>query len=610
MEGKHWAWMAFGMVALVIIIMTARSLVSTGVSTPPAATNGGAQTQPFTTVSPQTDLTPSRVTSGKAIPISIASSNTKEDWLREAVAKFNVASRVDAKLQVNGNPVQVHVLKEKIDGRDVDYRSGTMVTHTMKGTIKPTILSPGEESWLEKFKKDYQIHHGSKPMSGEAPVLVRTPLVVAMWQSRAKALGCWPDASAQCTWDKIRALAEYTDGWKSVGKPEWGKFKFGYGYFGESNSGTLGIISMCTAGMKRLKALTVSDVTPQNGCGAFIAGIEKGKVHSGKSDVWLLDRMRNGGPEYLDAVITYESNVILMNRKYGHEMREPLVAAYPQDGTVVVGHPFGILNNVPWVTPEQIIGAGLFKEFLLASEQQEAVLSVGLRPVDPKVKLGTPIEPSMGANPNARLNVLEVPETLVIERIAEVWHANKKHSILALVFDKSGSMSGKKIAAAIKGAQEFIRSVDPEDILIWIPFDGTVYTGRVRGTKASIGEQLVEEIGTTSAGGGTALYDAVFAGVEDLEKLRKQFADTRRYGVIVLSDGDDTSSGRKLTELEAYLKPSETDPRGIQIHSICIGTDCNEFVLKKIAAVAHGKFSKGNSAEDMMRIYKDIAAHY
>ena len=609
MEGRHWLWISVVFVVVIIAVMTARSLVSTNQQQQaPTSSNGASVTE----TKPQSSIaTPSpRPGSVKPITISIASSNTKQDWLREAVEKFNTASMSETRLQLNGGPINVVVLKEIIDGKPVDYRSGTMVSDTIKGKIKPTILSPGEESWLEKFKKDWQITHGSSALRGDAPVLVRTPLAVAMWQSRAKALGCWPEANPECTWGKIRALAEHPDGWKSLGRPEWGKFKFGYGYFGESNSGTLGIISMCMAGVKKTKGLALNDVDPKNGCGAFIAGIERGKVHSGKSDVWLLERMRHGGPEYLDAVITYESNVILMNRKYGQELRESLVAAYPQDGTVVVGHPFGVLGNAPWVTPDQSTAAGIFREFLLAHEQQELVLNVGLRPADPKVKLGAPIEHSMGANPNARLNILEVPDTLVIERISEVWHTNKKKSVIALPFDKSGSMAGKKIAAAIKGAQEFVRSMDSEDTLIWIPFDNNIYTGKARGTKAAIGESLVEEIGATGAGGGTSLYDAVFASMEELEALRKKYQDTVRYGIVVLSDGEDTTSSRKLTQLEEKLKPAEHDPRGVQIHTICIGTDCNEFVLKKIAAVAHGKFLKGNSAEDMIRVYKDIAAHY
>ena len=546
-----------------------------------------------------------------AIQISIASSNTKQDWLHQAAESFNKSSKANANFQIAGRPIFVEILQETIDGKKVDYRSGTMVSDTIRGKIKPTVLSPGEESWIDKFKNDWQVANNSGVVKGDSPVLVRTPLVIAMWESRAKALGCWPESKSACTWDRVRALAQNPQGWRAYNRPEWGKFTFGYGYFGESNSGTLGVISMCMSGARKMKGIAVSDVGVEKPCGQIIAAVESAKVHSGKSDIWLLELMIQSGPEYLDAVITYESNVILMNKKHAQTMREPLVSVYPQDGTVVVGHPFAILDGASWVTPEQAAAAKVFGNFLLSKEEQEAVLSLGLRPADKTVKLSSPIEVSFGANAHSQLVTLEVPDTLVIERIGEVWHKVKKRAVVVLVFDKSGSMKDSgKIGAAIKGAQAFVDFMELNDSLAWMPFDGTVYADRTYGTKSEIGETLKESIRSTNASGGTALYDAVTIAFSRLEELRKKHGDAVRYGMVVLSDGADTQSKSSLTDVEIKLKPEEGDPRGFQIHTICIGSDCNENVLKKIAKAAHGKYWKGNTHEEMVKVYKEIAAHY
>jgi hypothetical protein len=142
---------------------------------------------------------------------------------------------------------------------------------------------------------------------------------------------------------------------------------------------------------------------------------------------------------------------------------------------VLVGHPFAILDGAPWVSADHVQAAKLFETFLLSSAQQQAVLTLGFRPADSTVLLAPPIEQSLGANPQATLMTLEVPETLVIERIGEVWRRVKKKAIIAMPFDKSGSMSSEgKIGAAIKGAQEFVRSMDLGDQLLWLPFDATV----------------------------------------------------------------------------------------------------------------------------------------
>lgn len=546
-----------------------------------------------------------------AVTISIASSNTKQDWLHQAADSFNNASKTHKELQVNGKPIFVQILQEDIDGKKVDYRSGTMVSDTLNERIKPTIISPGEESWLAKFKKEWQVKHNNQAVSGDSPLVVRTPLVIAMWQSRAKALGCFPIVGTDCTWNRIRALAGNAEGWKLFGRPEWGKFTFGYGYFGESNSGTLGIASMCMVGANKTKGLSMADVNAGSPCGKFIATIEQAKVHSGKSDIWLLQQMITSGPEYLNAVITYESNVISMNKKHGNNLPEPLVAVYPQDGIVVVGHPFAILDGVPWVSADQVAAAKIFRTYLLSKEQQEAVLSLGLRPADPKIPLGPPIEQGFGANPQAKLSLLELPDTMVLDRIGEVWHSVKKKAFVVLVFDMSGSMAASgKIAAARKGAQEFIKYMSNGDYLIWMPFNGTVYADRTRGFKAGVGERLVEDIGAITATGDTALYDAISTAMGQLEELRKKHGDTVRYGIVVLSDGQDTSSKSSLTMVEARLKPKETDPSGIQIHTICIGSDCDEQVLKKISQAAHGKHWKGNTPEEMVKVYKEIATYY
>src|SRR5688572_22190125 len=74
------------------------------------------------------------------IQISIANSSAKEEWLHRAVQTFNGASGRDAALQVDGKPIIVEVLQETIDGKKVDYRSGTMVSDTLDAKIKPTIL--------------------------------------------------------------------------------------------------------------------------------------------------------------------------------------------------------------------------------------------------------------------------------------------------------------------------------------------------------------------------------------------------------------------------------------------------------------------------------------
>jgi Ca-activated chloride channel family protein len=407
----------------------------------------------------------------------------------------------------------------------------------------------------------------------------------------------------------VGALSMSPEGWGSVGQPAWRKLKLGYGYTGESNSGTLSMVLACMLGAGKASGLTIDDVGPGNNCGRMMAAIERSKVHSGNRSGWLLDRLRDGGPEYLDAIITNEAEVIKFNRDNGSRLREPLVAVYPQDGTLLFNQPYAILDAAPWVTPEQVEAAKIFRKFLLSASLQEAVQKLGLRPADPAIRLGPPFETAHGVNQEARLAALELPDSLVINRVIEVWHKVRKHAVIVLVFDKSGSMAGEKISAAVAGAKEFVTRMDLEDKIMWLPFDDQLYPGPL-GPKSELGERLIGDIGATTAGGGTALYDAVLVGLESLEKQRAKLGDSVRYGIVVLSDGQDTNSKTSLTELQTRLRPTESDPSGIQIHTIAIGRDADNNVLRKIATGAHGRSWKGQTRDDMVKVYQNIATYY
>lgn len=544
-----------------------------------------------------------------AISISIANAATKQVWMEQAVREFNRRSLSEPEFQVGGRPVIVQSLQEVVDGRRSDYRSGTMVADSLSGKIKPTALSPGDESWLSVLNRDWQTHHGRAATTGAAAVLVRTPLVLAMWQSRARALECWPAAGPACTWERIRALSVSAEGWRLFGQPAWHRLKLGYGYAGESNSGTLSMVLMCMIGAKKSRALSAGDVAPETGCGKMMADIEKSKVHSGNRSGWLLQKLRDGGPEYVDAVITNEAEVIAFNREHGSGLREPLVAVYPQDGTILFNQPYAILDGAPWVSTEQVEAAKVFRKYLLSGPLQEAVRSLGLRPADPAAKLGAPFEVANGVNPDARIVARELPDALVIDRVVEVWHKVRKHAAIVLVFDKSGSMAGSKVGAAIAGAREFVARMDLEDLLMWLPFDTIVYPG-VLGRKAELGEKLIGDIGATTAGGGTALYDTVLRALDTLERERAKRGDALRYGIVVLSDGQDTNSRTSLAQLQARLRPAEGDPTAIQIHTIAIGSDAAEAVLRKLASSAHGRFWKGQTRDDMISVYQNIATYY
>ncbi len=83
--------------------------------------------------------------------------------------------------------------------------------------------------------------------------------------------------------------------------------------------------------------------------------------------------------------------------------------------------PFAILDGAPWVTSEEAKAAALFLQFLLSKPQQSELIHVGFRPSDRDVPLNPPIDERHGADPEANIKMVEMPETEVINAIVELW---------------------------------------------------------------------------------------------------------------------------------------------------------------------------------------------
>ena len=175
------------------------------------------------------------------------------------------------------------------------------------------------------------------------------------------------------------------------------------------------------SGLREPSGLTLDDVYADSPCGEAIAALEKAEIRIFDRSERALRDMRERGPEYLDAVTTYEKKVVEVNEVYRPILPQPIIAVYPQDGTIMATHPFAILDGAPWVDSVQAEAAAAFLRFLLSEQQQSRLVDDGFRPTDPDVALGPPIDPLHGADPETNLVWVEVPGTQVISAIVELW---------------------------------------------------------------------------------------------------------------------------------------------------------------------------------------------
>jgi Ca-activated chloride channel family protein len=126
---------------------------------------------------------------------------------------------------------------------------------------------------------------------------------------------------------------------------------------------------------------------------------------------------------------------------------------------------------------------------------------------------------------------------------------------LAVMMDTSASMD-TKLPIAQEAAIGFVRRAREQDLTEIIDFDSRVsilvpFTNNLT--------DLEQAIKKTSAGGSTSLYNAVYIALKDLKKLvATNVEEIRRRAIVVLSDGEDTSSLLPFDEVLDLAKRSET----------------------------------------------------
>jgi Ca-activated chloride channel family protein len=573
-------------IVFVVIVLGALSIVSLGVLIQALSNLGAEDEKAAGTPLP-----------AGAVVVEIHSSNTKQDWMDQVVASFNAGGHT-----VNNKPIVATV---------AHIGSGSSMNDILEGKVQPVVWSPGSDLWVTSINQAWQDRTGGQLIRAECPATLRLPLAIAMWRPMAEALG-WPNEPIG--WDDLAALSTNPDGWAAFGHPEWGEFKFGHPHPEHSNSGMLSLVAEVYSAAGLVEGLTVEAVKSQ-AVMDDVGAVEQRVFHYGKTDTDILLRMTQRGPEYLHAVTSYEANVIKWNRDHGSELRFPLVAIYPDDGTFWVENPYCILDAADWVSDEQEQAAVIFRDYLLSSQQQALAVDWGLRPANAGVALHAPIDLEHGAVPAITIEQvphLAYPSDEVVGHILDVWHEVKKKATVVLVLDTSGSMQGGKIKSAVEGAAAFVNQMNPGDEIYIVTFASEVTELPTSGTVGQVGEQLRSSLRGLFAEGATALHLAVIYSADRVEALKAEdeaAGERRLYGIVLLSDGKNEIGGGPSENDMLSRLPSGAEASGVKIYAIAYGDDADLDVLATLANRTNGKQFSGD-VEDIEAVYFLISSEF
>src|SRR5439155_8531582 len=160
---------------------------------------------------------------------------------------------------------------------------------------------------------------------------------------------------------------------------------------------------------------------------------------------------------------------------------------------------------------------------------------------------------------------------------------------LAVLLDASSSMSDK-MATVQEAAVGFASHLREGDRVTVVGIKDTARTlheldGDVKGA--------CDAIRRTGASGGTALYNALYTTIKQMQRVHAADGDIRRQAIAVLTDGDDTTSLVTFDDLLALAKQA-----GVALYTIALRSPYPQMALTSQKYFSESEFAMKSLAQE------------
>jgi Ca-activated chloride channel homolog len=556
------------------------------------------------------------------IPLNVTASSEKAALVAQLADTYNGTDR-----RVANRCVDVRVTSMASGGAEEALARGW---DERADGPRPDVWSPASRSWTVLLQQRLQAQDKGDLLSQDLPSIAQTPLIIAMPQPMAQALG-WPDK--RLGWSDILALARSPAGWGSRGHPEWGRFKLGKTNPNFSTSGlnaTIATYFAATGLSSDLTAARVRDPKVQD----FVRGVESSVVHYGDTTLTFLQNLYDAGAKgqgltYISAVTVEEKSVWDYNqgnpsgdpKTLGQQAkpRTPLVAIYPKEGTLVSDNPFAVLT-AEWVDAGKRAAAADFLAFLRSEPAQRRFTDAAFRTFDGKP--GGPISRDNGLLPQAKITTIEPPAPQVLNDVAESWNALRKRARVLMVIDVSGSMGqpvpgmgASRLDLAKQAAQAAIDQLAPDDQLgLWsfsseepgtdqTPYQVLVQPGPVSRVKGVFVAKVRDLVPDRS----TALYATTRAAVRSVQQ---SFDPNKINAVVLLTDGkNEYPRDDNLDSLLAALDTEDSDS-SVRVFPIAYGGQADFSVLQRIGKASKAAAYDATNAATIQKVLANVLSNF
>ena len=415
-----------------------------------------------------------------------------------------------------------------------------------------------------------------------------TPITFAIKKSKAEELGFI---------GKDVYMRDILDAIKS------GKLKFSMSNPTKTDSGAsayLGILATLAGNPEVLTSEMLDDENLKVELKSFFEGIER---TSGDDD-FLEDMFING--DY-DAVISYESSIININKKLENKNKEVLYAIYPVDGVSISDSPLAYIDNKDDTKKDFF---NKLQEYILSNKGQKILEKYARRTWygGTTTKADKSIfNPKWGIDTTKYISPSKYPSTSVIKKALALYQEELRRPMhIVFCLDYSGSMYGDGYNELVK-AMDYILDAEKakrdlvqfssKDKIDVIAFESKVHSpwSSSDGTDT---EEILNKIRITEPYGGTALYDAAVSALELLDK-----EDQNKYGTAIILMTDGRGNVGNYRDVEKVFKKIKKD---IPIYSITFG-DADELQLNELAKLTNGKVFDGK--ENLILAFKEVRGY-
>jgi len=206
-----------------------------------------------------------------------------------------------------------------------------------------------------------------------------------------------------------------------------------------------------------------------------------------------------------------------------------------------------------------------------------------------------PLRPAVACDRPSRLDLLLTITSPALD--VDPQRQKRPPLNLALVIDRSGSMSGSKLSYARKAARFLAGELTSRDRLAIVSFDEEVKVV-VPSTPVTDPLPFIAAINRIHSGGCTALFDGWLAGAT---QVAEHLDPTQLNRVLLLSDGQ---ANEGLTNQgEIADKVAGLTQRGISTSAFGLGNDFDEDLMGAMAAAGDGTLAHIKTPSQLADLY-------